>query len=217
MMLVMKNKRDLFGGALRHAGLAAAAALANNALADFEPAVPPSGLGPNLISLNAHNTSGAYVNDYASAAGAAFPTAQGYFGGGLVMAAYASTAAMGASITVTDAATWDDYAFINMRQWFTVAHTKQVVFEWVLTSVSYADARVYQAGVGDITPLVGAGTSGSIVLTLMPGETYAFTGFMSVLGVEGGGYVRLANVPAPGAIALLGVGSLAARRRRRRA
>ena len=215
-MLDSGRKRHLFGGALGSAGLSAAAAISAHATAEFIPAAVPTGLfEPQQIHVLAFNSAGDSVNDLAYSKNAVFLPPGNYIGMGITISAYAHATAMHASIWVTDAQTWDSYAAVLTVQWFTVSRPTDVRFTWDIGAASVLDAYVYQLGVGEITPSVTIDSSGSMMLSLLPDETYAFIGGIGLAGIDGGGFVRMTIVPAPGAIMLLGLGMLTARRRRR--
>lgn len=215
-MFASKAKRNLFGGALRHAGLATAAVITSTAMADFVPAAPPPSLSYNFLQVYATNSGGGFVNNFVNVTTPVFNPTQSYFGPGLVMVAYANSTAIGASITVTDAGIWDQNSVVAAIQWVTVTDSKSVLIEWDLSGATNAVEYVYQLGYGVITPIGMQGSTGSSVLTLLPGQTYAFTCQIEMVGATGGGFVRFVNVPTPGALGLLGMGMLAARKRRRR-
>lgn len=208
----MKEKKSLFGGALRCAGLAAAATLASSAMADFTPLAPLD--FPNRVLGYAYGPA-AYAYFVDSNNAAAFTVPQSYAGPGLSMSAYAGSTLMGASLNLTDAATWS-YAAVQTLQLFTVASaTKDITFEWDLISAYGKYSFVYQDGYGIISTYALPGTAGSETLTLTAGNTYTFWAFIEQYD-EGGGFARISNIPAPGALALLGIGMLGTQRRRRR-
>lgn len=213
-MLAVKNqKKSLFGGALRCAGLAAATMMTSNASADFASLAPPgSEFTSNTLRGNAYGPAAA-ASFLGTSDTAAFPLPQSYTGLGLSMSAYAGSTQMGASINFTDAGIWS-YSYVFNLQWFEVSSaTKGITFEWDLTTVSSGISYVYEFGAGGTVAL--AGTAGSMTLTLTAGSTYIFVAVIEQTSV-GNSYARISNVPAPGALGLLGLGALSTRRRRRR-
>jgi len=217
-MLAMKEKRSLFGGALRCAGLASAAMISNTAVADFDPEPSPIG-GVNYAFVYANNNYFAHVysNTSMNYVGG-FPDALSYAGPGGSLDAYAGPTGMGAAVTAVDPLVWGTAAGAIVRQYFSVQSTKEVTLTWDFTqAVSASYGLVYEIGVGGVAYAGAVGTSGSILITLDPGALYTFRCRAAVDSSTQGvsAFVTLTNVPAPGAIALLGLGMIGTRRRRR--
>lgn len=215
MIGLSKEKRTLFGGALRCAGLAAAATLSSSAMADFTPAAAQ--YVPNYTFGYAFGNYGNQLFlDSDASYSAIFPTATSYAGPGGALNAYVGATAMGVSATIGDNTVWG-YAGAAIWQYFTVDNTKQVQLDWDLASSNvYAQAYLFSFTDGILADY-GYGTAGSMTFTLNPGTLYAFIARASVNTTSGLGdvYVTLTNVPAPGALAMLGVGMIGMRRRRR--
>lgn len=207
MVATNQRKKDLFGGAFRCAGLAAAAVVSSSALADFTPAA-----GYNWTYMHAEEFVAVYASDYTLAA--AFPPGHGYFGAGLGMLSVSGPTYMGTSITIFDSNVWV-YAHTVVNQYFTVDSAKQVVFDWNFTDADTAVGVIENISAGNyVVGPVLEGTSGTMFVTLTPGNVYRFYGEIFA-GFGSGGFVMISNVPAPGALAMLGVGMLGTRRRRR--
>lgn len=215
MAATQQQRRSLFGGALRCAGLAAAATITTAASAEFVPLTSYSS------TVHMFGWDGSYTPVFDVGAGLnAFPASLNYAGPGLSMSAYASSSVIGAYIHVTDAPAWS-FTYLLLNQYFTVANSKEALLEWDLVGWdSYVNSavRVYEAGVGFIAQYDTTDAPGSLLLSLTAGNLYAIQ--IGVIGVHGDGddgycFARLTNVPAPSALALLGVGMLGTRRRRR--
>lgn len=215
-MVALKEKRALFGGALRCAGLAAATVMTTGAMADFEPLAGPA--TPNYTFNYGIDAAGGQVvfdSDVNYAGG--FPADTSYAGLGGVLDAYANASAMGTYVSIGDPAVWADAGAVVV-QYFTVSGEKQALLEWELTVANtYAQAYVYEFGGGAIADY-GPGTSGSVLLDFLPGTTYALIGRASISdGATGdSAFLTLTWIPAPGAVGLLGLGMLGTKRRRRR-
>ena len=212
-----KQRGALFGGALRCAGLAAAA-LSANAMGEFTPSAPayapPLGLNVNLgyADLAGGGSGGGY--NYSVDASFAAPFS--YVGSGGSLSAVAGSLLMEATADLTNPADWS-YAFAGVTQYFTVSDATDVVLEWDFTNGygnldgEFGRAWVFEYGGGFLAQEISG--SGSLNLTLSAGSEYFFVGRAGTLG--GGAFARLSIVPAPGALSLLGLGLVTARRRRR--
>lgn len=215
--MLSKEKRSLFGGTLRCAGLAAAAALANTASAEFVPVFDGTypnysfnygvGPAPNFVY---------HVFDFQPVFGAQFaPTlltsnADGY------LHAYANSLAMGAIAYAAPGSVWQ-YAGAGLQQFFTVSTSGNAMISWDLTVAGqFGFVGVYEFGVGEIF-FQDAGTSGSMSLALNENSIYVIVAAAVMEGTTGETvYVKVTWVPAPGAVALFAIaGPLAAKRRRR--
>lgn len=212
---MVKEKRTLFGGALRSAGLAAAAAMSASAMADFSPLANGPGFTPSQAGFYGTGPAGtAYLFGYTYAA--AFTPSYSYSAAGFAASVDANSTLIGASMTITDAVGWN-YGIAVAIQWFTAtSFGKEVTFSWDFTNVTDGLAYVYQVGAGIISTVGIAGTSGSEALSLNNGNTYAFLTNIFIDSETGSGFAKVENVPAPGAFAVFGVGLLGVRKRRRR-
>lgn len=211
-MIAMKEKRDLFGGALFGAGIVAAA-VATSAMAEFVPAEPLPGYPQNILRAFGDGLPG-YVGGIDFSDAAVFPTTQSYISAGLSTSAYAGSSLIGVAVNLSDAYTWTTAGALAV-QWFTVESSKKILFEWDLTNTPHGGSYVSQAGVGVISTIALPGSSGSESIVLSPGVTYRFGGEISITGQTGDGFARISNIPAPGALALLGIGMIGIRSRRR--
>jgi len=221
-MLATQQKRDLFGGALRCAGLVAATTMSSSAIADFVPVIPPFfSYSSNLAYDHNFDT---LVSNINLVFDANFTPQESYAGPGGTLNSYSSATLIGVSAYANNA-TWL-YGAAGVGQYFSVDNAKKAYIEWDITNAPYRNyGRVYQLGVGMIfdigTPLEVAGDSGSLSgsysITLLPGETYYIRFLVGAGEFAGGdgGYIRMTWVPAPGAFALLGIGMIGTRRRRR--
>jgi len=217
-MLATRQKRDLFGGALRCAGLIAATTMSSSAMAEFVPAE-----GFNFTSNYAYDQSyNNLVNTFNSTLTASFPTPAAYAGPAGTLNAYASATQIVAS-AYASISTWLSGS-AGVGQYFTVDNAKKALIEWDITNSPNSGGTVYQIGVGTVygigNPFVAAGSSGTLSgsysITFLPGEIYIMSATVFAGQNHGsGGYIRMTWVPAPGAFALLGIGMIGTRRRRR--
>lgn len=217
MIGLKEEKRALFGGALRCAGLAAAAMTAS-AMGDFVPSAPayPPPLGLNLTTNYAAFAGGGYHLAYNYTADASFPAPTSYASAGGSLFSSAGSSLMEATSSLADSGLWN-YAYAGVVQYFTVDSVKDVLLEWDFTNGydaagEFGRAWVYEFGGGFLAQEISG--VGSLGLTLTPGSEYFFVGRAGTIG--GDAFARLSNVPAPGVLSLMGIGLMAARRRRRR-
>jgi hypothetical protein len=210
-----KGKRSLFGGALRGAGLAAAT-FTCSASAEF---VPNTTYGSSSSHIFGWDESFAPIFDQNS--GGAFAPTLNYTGNGLEVDTYASASVFGVSANVTEPGNWS-LTWVQMTQYFTVDSAKEMLVEWDLTGWNgYINSgfQVYEEGSGFIFDAFANDAPGSTTIALTPGVIYVVQIALVGVGGDGGdgyGFVRFTNVPAPGALAMLGVGVLQSKRRRRR-
>jgi len=209
----MRNRtRQLFGGALRCAGMAVAMTT-SSAIADFAPAADPGGI-PNYTFGYVDNTSFESVFFWSSTSDAGeFANSMHFEDAGGANSAYADSAHIGVKLVVEPVTDWW-WATARVAQFFTVDREQQVRLEWQFDEFEgYGDLR--QVGVGNIVFVNEA--SGALTLTLSPDEIYVFFGVIQAKFITGGEdfFVRLSTVPSPGALAILGMGMLGTRRRRR--
>jgi hypothetical protein len=216
-MVAMKEKRALFGGALRCAGLAATAAMTSGAVADFSPFAGPGG-APNYTFNYTVDAAGgtptfAYNLNYVGG----FPLDTITINGDVGLYSYANAGAIGAGAFAYTSGTYVAIGAV-VQQYFTVDVNKGATLYWDLVNSSqYAFVYMYQFGVGAIVDEI-AGSSGVMNLTLTAGEMYALIVRASISNPTAGDSVYgvlVWQVPAPGAIALLGLGMVGTRRRRR--
>jgi len=209
------KKRSLFGGALRCAGVATVATLTSSALAEFVPAGGPTAQN---YTLNFANSSGgvALVFDYDINNTGGFPGPT--YSNDLLsssLQANANATQMRAHAYIDPAGSEWAYAGAVVLQYFTVDQGKSAQVYWDLGAATLASfVEVYQIGAGDLLYEVG-GSIGSINLTFLPGETYVFFARAALDGPGFAGVSMFWQVPAPGALAMLGLGMLGTRRRRR--
>ncbi len=208
----IQTRRELFGGAFRCAGLAAAALAAQSATADMAPAY--AGL-PNYTMMFAKNLAGDFVvSGYNSAYTAWTPPPLSYAGPGGNLYAYVGATQLMVSVTHDDDSVWSLCGGGVMFA-FTVDHPTQALIEWDFTHSTDSAVTFYDSDTG--LPLLAQfqGTAGSASWTLLPGNVYRFQGrtLQGLLGETA--FASLTLVPAPGAFALLGLGALTTRRRRR--
>ncbi len=193
-MQMLKHNQDLFGGALFRAGIVAAA-ITTTATAEFlfVPAASPFG-ADNLLRVVGSGSS-AYVGG-SNTSPDGFPGPRGYTGSGLTMSAYAYPLIIGTHLTLTDANTWDIFAYTVAYQWFTVECEANVVLEWDFTNTEIGIGNVYQLGVGFIYEAAEP-TAGSVTLNIEPGNLYVFVGCIQQHGINGSGFVNLTTSPPP--------------------
>ncbi len=209
-MLAMKEKKSLFGGALRCAGLAATM-MTTSAMADFLPAAGPS--VPNYTFNYANNGNALFNYDLNYAGG--FPLTTQYAGPNGNLAAYAGPGGMIALATINPGSAWFNAGAVTW-QYFTVADTKKGDVSWDLTAANaYSFIQVYQFGVGNIAYGL-AGSFDSFSISFTAGQLYAFV-CRAALNQPGTAYGQLVweDVPAPGAMGLMSLALLSAGRRRR--
>lgn len=215
-MLAVRQKKALFGGALRCAGIAAAAVISSSALADVSPVFP---LGVNYTSGYVANASGDTVfDDYHFNYAPAFALTTSYTGSGGSLNAYAGPTGLVASVSVLNPLIWGGYAAAVVHQYFTIDSSRNMVFTWDFThAYDNAYGFVYELGVGIIANDDGVGTAGSLALVMNAGSTYFIRAHATVDSsiTDGSASVSLTNVPGPGALALLSLGILGTKRRRR--
>lgn len=214
-MREMMKGRTLFGGTLRCAGLVAAAAIATIASADFVPAepVPNATFDDNRLTITASGVGGFNYGQSVYTTEATFNPPLSYSAPGVSMSAYAHESRMSAAVSLTDLSAWNSAAAF-CGQWLTVNETKSIRIEWDVVDVLGGDVFIRGAS-GQYTPYNFQGTSGSLNLILSPGITYHIIAQVYVAqGIEGSGFVRVTNIPAPAAVALISLATLAPRRRR---
>lgn len=218
--MIKRTQRDLFGGALRCAGLAVVAGVTSSAMGDFDPLAPVPdfpGVWANLTAVQGYGFPNAlwYVSAYDFSYSAAFPSAVNYSIAEFSGHAYAGSTLIGASMSHTSYAA-GDYGEVSTLQWFTPSNaTSEVRFTWDFSPGTHGVAYVYQLGLGVISPTGGEGTSGSVDLTLLAGNSYLFKCRLLFTDSACSAFANITEVPAPGAMVILGFGALATRRRRR--
>ena len=219
-MVAMKEKKSLFGGALRCAGLAAVATVTSPALADFQ-SIPGVFGAPNYTFNYTVDAAGntpifAYNLNYAGG----FPLDTVTLNADVQLAAYANSGMIGASAFATGpGAAAYTYMGAVVQQYFTVGDDfKRGNVYWDLADGNqYAFVYMYQFGVGAILNEV-TGSVGEQHFVFEAGATYALIIRASMSNaLEGDGVFGLMvwEVPAPAALGLLGLGMAGTRRRRR--
>lgn len=223
------TKRELFGGALRSAGLVVFVAT-SSAAAEFVPYGPPPAHSNNYTAIAARDTADETLFfTWDITQDAAFADDLNYSGQGGTVASYATRHAFGAAVSIGDSSAWN-YAVGVVRQWFTVDQPTEVLLEWDFDAASPKWNYVYLSEVYFDAPLAGAGLSdldgsgvtftsgtGAVTFLLEPGTVYLFVGRTSTWFGTGLGDVsfRLSVVPAPSALAIFGLATAIRRRRRR--
>ena len=124
MIGVKKQKRALFGGALRCAGLAAAGVTVN-AMGDFVPEAPDNpAINFNITTNYATLTAGGYFFNYNYSITATFAAPTNYSGPGGELSGYAGSSLMGASSDLDSGAAVWSYAYSGVVQYFSVDATQ---------------------------------------------------------------------------------------------
>jgi len=218
LMFAMKEKKSLFGGTLRCAGLAAAATMASPALADFQ-SIPGYGTPNYTFNYTVDAAGGLVIFDYDLNYAGGFPLDTLNFTNYATLIAYSNPGAMGAGVTAYGLGGYS-YMGATVWQYFTVGNNaKRGTVYWDLTAGNqYALVYMYQFGVGAILNEV-AGSSGSQHFVFTAGETYALiirANMSAPINGDSVYGVLVWEVPAPGALALLGVAGMVGKRRRRR-
>jgi MYXO-CTERM domain-containing protein len=215
----MKEKKSLFGGALRCAGLAAVATVTSPALADFQ-SIPGYGT-PNYTfnyTVDAAGNTPVFAYDLNFAGG--FPLTTTTANGDVYLTAYANAGAIGAgAFAYGPGATAYSYMGAVVWQYFTVGtDAKRGTVYWDLAAGNqYAFVYMYHFGGGILLDEI-AGSVGQQHFVFTAGESYALIIRASMSNALVGDSVfgvMVWEVPAPAAIGLLGLGMAGTRRRRR--
>lgn len=210
--MATRTKRDLFGGALRCAGLIGIGAITESAIAGLSPM-------SQYAYLYGEDTNGSWSYDFAYTFTGPGSLAFSY--GGVTANTYwdHNQLLTGASVSDFDPGMWN-FIGIHVATQFILNETRQVRLEWNLQGASGGNIKTTSYFGTYFFELTNSDLEldpvGSIVLTLEGGDYY---NFIINLGVNtentGLAYIRFVEVPAPGALALVGISMIGMRRRRR--
>ena len=223
----------LFGGTLGAAGQAAAGLTWN---------ASGGGGGPGLIPINSSNYAASYdsgPNDMyllsSTANGWNFEAYQGTVNGatGPTTISFSAVTSSGYSVSVSGSTA---NGYVNVVRLFTVTDTQQITISWTgrtsAAIIGLAGGPDAVGGWGTVAALSAQGwlastqptvPGGSQINTIVPG-TYSYTVTLAagnyyvantVSLVDAGASMSFTVVPAPGALALLGVAGVVGSRRRR--
>lgn len=214
-MMTTTTKRQLFGGALMCAGLAAAA-MPESAMAAFVPVW--AGYPSSYSRLYARDLGGNQVVDALefTTFGSEWPSTLDATNNDGSLVAHTSRFLFGAYAQIDNPLAWNDVGSIK-HQYFTVSFSKGATVYWDFTHAnSISTVSIAQVGVGELMS-ASPGSAGSMFFNFEKDEVYVFHALVGLSFASPGdsAYATLLwHVPAPGALALLGIGMVGTQRRR---
>jgi len=213
----MNLNKALFGGALMAAGMTA------NAQTFIYNATDTTG---EFSSFAYSLAAGGYL-DESNASGALNTSSTGY--SYEIGTTTVSTSQTANSMRVDGQ--WDGGGYLPflggygesvMQQFFQVSANADLIIEWDYSGTNGFPARAFVLQdptldvLFEVGGLAGGPTSGSVTISLTAGTDYAVVMWMGNTFFETENqFISMTLVPAPGAIAVLGLGGLVATRRRR--
>ena len=201
--------KQLFGGALFAAGIVAAAAETAQANTLPLPFNPPTATNYAFAGY----TSGGFIQAYNYVSAIGGPTGAVSYTMGSVYAYGNMTSRLLYGIVTGSSTAYGGIS--RVAAYMNSAVNTDLHLTWDNGGLGYGGVYVYQFGAGFVVNAYGS-TSGDQLFTLVAGTQYfVLVNVFTDAGGSGPTWGMVEVVPAPGAIALLGIAGLVGKRRRR--